>query len=84
MLKKQVAELSNLSIENHSKNEELQQYGRRLCFNIAYNDVKEIRAINFCCADVNCRLRVKFHDEKQEDIFFSTFQELCDIIDCEL
>ena len=50
----------------------------------ANNHVKEIRAINFCYADVNCRLRVKFHDEKQEDIFFSTFQELCDIIDCEV
>ena len=30
---------------------------------------KEITAINFCHADVNCHLRVKFHDEKQEDIF---------------
>ena len=38
---------------------------------------------NFCYADVNCRLREKFHDEKQEHIFFSTFEELCDIIDCE-
>ena len=46
--------------------------------------MKEIRAINFCYADVNCRLRVKFHDEKQEEIFFSTFQELCDNIDCEV
>ena len=27
-------------------------------------------AINFCYADENCRLRVKFHDKKQEDIFF--------------
>ena len=44
----------------------------------ASNHVKEIRTINFCCADVNCRLRVTFHDEKQEDFFFSTFQELCD------
>ena len=50
----------------------------------ASNHVKEIRTINFCCADVNCRLRVKFHDEKLEDIFFSKFQELCDIIDYEL
>ena len=46
--------------------------------------MKETRAINFCYADVNCRLRVKFHDEKQEEIFFSTFQELCDNIDCEV
>ena len=49
----------------------------------ASNHVKEIRTINFCCADVNCRLWVKFHDEKQEDFFFSKFQELCDIIDRE-
>ena len=34
------------------------------------NHVKEIRAINFRYADVNCRLWVRFHDEKQEDIFF--------------
>ena len=46
--------------------------------------MKETRPINFCYADVNCRLRVKFHDEKQEEIFFSTFQELCDNIDCEV
>ena len=32
MLKKQVAELSKFSTENHSKNEELEQYGRHLCF----------------------------------------------------
>ena len=164
MPKKQVAELSKLSIEHHSKNEELEQYGRRLCLRVdgipavsnessddvmnltkslfkqanvsvpenvldrahrigpVYNDrvsqkkcksiivrfttsrhrtlfyrarkniksaevkldstksrfdllkrannhVKEICAINFFYTDVNCRLRVKFHDEKQEDIF---------------
>ena len=49
----------------------------------ANNHVKEICAITFCYANVNCRVRVNFHDEKQ-DIFFSTFQELCDIIDCEV
>ena len=31
MLKKQVAELGKLNIENHSKNEESEQYGRRFC-----------------------------------------------------
>ena len=36
-----------------------------------------------CDADVNGRLRVKFHDAKQEDIFFSTFDELRDIVDSE-
>ena len=51
---------------------------------IANNHVKEIPAINFYYADVNCCLRVKFHDEKQEDIFFSTSEELCDIIDSEV
>ena len=76
MLKKQVAELSNLSIENHSKNEELEQYGRCLCFNVAYNHVKEIRAINFCCADVNCRLRVSF-TMKNKKIFFSRRFKSC-------
>ena len=49
----------------------------------ASSHVKEIRTIDFCCVDVNCRLRVTFHDEKQEDFFSSTFQELCDIIDRE-
>ena len=34
MLKKQVAELSKLSIENQSKNEDLEQYGRRLCLHV--------------------------------------------------
>ena len=43
--------------------------------------MKEEHTVNFCYADVNCRLQVKFHDEKQEDIFFPTFQELCDTID---
>ena len=39
----------------------------------ANNIVNEIRAINFCYADVNCRLRVKFHAEKQGDIFSPCF-----------
>ena len=50
----------------------------------ANNYVKDIPAISFCCADVNCHLRVKSHDAKQQDIFFSTFGELCDIIHCEI
>ena len=50
----------------------------------ANNHVKEIPAVSFGYADVNCRLRVKFHDAKQEDIFFSTFDELCDIVDSEI
>ena len=50
----------------------------------ANNHVKEIPAIRFYYADVNCLLRVKFHDAKQEDIFFSTFDELRDIVDSEI
>ena len=49
----------------------------------AIDHVKEIPSISFCYADINCRLRVKFHDTKQEDIFFSTFDELRGIVDSE-
>ena len=34
MLKKQVSELRELNINNQSRNEELEQYGRRLCLRI--------------------------------------------------
>ena len=34
MLKKQVVELRELNINNQSRNEELEQYGRRLCLRI--------------------------------------------------
>ena len=50
----------------------------------ANDHVKEIPDISFCYADVNCRLLIKFHDAKQEDIFFSTFDELRDIADSEI
>ena len=50
----------------------------------ANNHVKEIPAISFCYVDVNCRLRVKFHDAKQEDIFFSVFDKLRDIVDSKI
>ena len=46
----------------------------------ANDHVKEIPAISCCYADVNCRLRVKFYDAKQRDIFFSNFDELRDIL----
>ena len=42
---------------------------------------KEVPAISFCYVVVNSRLRVKLHDAKQEDIFFSTFDELRDYVD---
>ena len=34
MLKKQVSELRELNINNQSRNEELEQYGRRLCLRV--------------------------------------------------
>ena len=45
---------------------------------------KKIPVISFCYTDANCLLRVKFHDPKQKDIFFSTFDELRDIVDSEI
>ena len=50
----------------------------------ANDHVKDVPAIKFCYADVNCRLRVKFRDEKENDEFFSSFEELCDIVDLEV
>ena len=50
----------------------------------ANNHAKKIPAINFCYADVNCRIRVKFYDARQKDIFFATFDQLRDIVDSEI
>ena len=50
----------------------------------ANDHVKEVPSIKFCCADINCRLKVKFSDENQKDIFFSSFDELRDIVDIEI
>ena len=50
----------------------------------ANDHVKEVPSIKFCYADVNCRLKVKFNDENQKDIFFSSFDDLKDIVDKEL
>ena len=50
----------------------------------ANDHVKEIPTKSFCYADVNCRLRVKLHDAKLEDVFFRTFDELRDIVDSEI
>ena len=49
----------------------------------ANNHAKKMPATNFY-ADVNCRIRVKFHDARQEDIFFATFDQLRDIVDSEI
>ena len=33
---------------------------------------------------MNCRFRVKFYDAEHKDIFFSTIDELHDIVDSEM
>ena len=48
----------------------------------ANNHMKEIRAINFCHADRNCRLGESFRMKNK--IISSTVQELSDITDCEV
>ena len=50
----------------------------------ANDHVKEVPSIKFCYADVNCRLKVKFNDENQKDIFFSSFDDFRDIVDMEI
>ena len=50
----------------------------------ANDHVKKVPSIKFCYADINCRLKVKFNDENQNDIFFSSFNELWDIVDMEI
>ena len=35
-------------------------------------------------SDINCRLKAKFNDENQKDIFFSSFDDLQDIADMEI
>ena len=34
--------------------------------------------------DINCRLKVRFNDENQKYIFFSSFDDLRDIVDMEI
>ena len=46
----------------------------------ADNNVKEIPSIKFCYADINCHLKVIFTDKNQKDIFFSSSDDLGDII----
>ena len=50
----------------------------------ANDHVKEVPSIKFCYADVSCRLKAKFNDENQKDIFFSSFDDLQDIVDMEI
>ena len=49
----------------------------------ANDHVKEVSSIKFCYADVKCRLKVKLN-ENQKDIFFSSFNDLRDIVDMEI
>ena len=50
----------------------------------ANDHVKEVLSIKFCYADINCRLKVKFNDENQKDIFFSSFDNLRDVVDIDI
>ena len=50
----------------------------------ANGHVKEVPSIKFFYANINCRLKVKFNDENQKGIFFSSFEELRDIVDMEI
>ena len=52
--------------------------------NNAKNHVKEIPPIRFCYVDVNCRLQVKFTSEDQDEVFFSSMDELREITDMEI
>ena len=50
----------------------------------ANDQVKEVPSIKSCYSDINCRLKVKFNDENQKDIFFSSFDDLWDIVEMEI
>ena len=47
-------------------------------------DLSKIPAIKFCYADINCLLEVKFNDENQKDIFYSSINDLRDTADMEI
>ena len=46
--------------------------------------MKKVLSIKFCYADINCRLKVKFNDENQKDIFFSSFDNIWDLVDMQM
>ena len=50
----------------------------------ANDHVKEVPSIKSCYADVNCCLKVKLNDENQNGIFFSSLDDLRDILDMEI
>ena len=48
------------------------------------NYVKEIATIRFCYVDAKCRLKIKFIGEDQDDVFFSSMDELRNISEMEI
>ena len=46
--------------------------------------VKQIATIRFCYVDVKCRLNIKFIGEDQDDVFFSSMDELYNISGMEI
>ena len=38
--------------------------------------VRNMSFIKFCCADINCRLKIKWHDKNREDAFFKNMEYL--------
>ena len=46
----------------------------------ANNLVKDNREVKFCYADINCQLKVKWNDNSCEDSFFSSMNELEDLL----
>ena len=50
----------------------------------ADNHAKEIPHIIFLYVDVNCRLKIKFTGKDQDDVFFSSMDELRDITEMEI
>ena len=50
----------------------------------ANNHAKEIPNIIFLYVDVNCRLKIKFTGKDQDNVFFSSMDELRDITEMEI
>lgn len=48
---------------------------------ITNSHVKEVTTIKFYYANFNCCLKVKFNHGSQKDLSFSSFDDLCDIVD---
>ena len=46
--------------------------------------VTEVPSIKFCHMDINCHLKEKINDGNHKDIFFSSFNDLWDIVNMEI